>query len=41
MNDTPLQIEQRYRDLLLQRSGEERLKIGCSMYVAARAFVLA
>ena len=41
MNDTSPQIELRYRNLLLQRSGEERLKMGCSMYAAARALVLA
>ena len=38
MNDTSPQIELRYRNLLLQRSGEERLKMGCSMYAAARAW---
>lgn len=41
MNDTPQDVEQRYRALLLTRSGEERLKMGFSMYATARAFVLA
>jgi hypothetical protein len=34
-------VARRYRDLLLQRSGEERLKMGCSMHAAARRLVLA
>lgn len=41
MNDTPAAIEARYRALLLGRSGEERLKMAASMYVTARALVLA
>jgi hypothetical protein len=41
MNDTPAEVEQRYRRLLLQRSGEERLKMGCSMHATARALVRA
>ena len=30
-----------YRDLLLRRSGEERLKMGCSMHATARTLVRA
>ncbi|MGH7165634.1 MAG: hypothetical protein ACREIS_08940 [Nitrospiraceae bacterium] len=41
MNDTAPAIAQRYRTLLLARSGEERLKMGCSMHAAAQALVLA
>lgn len=41
MNDTPPAIERRYRSLLLARSGEERLKMGCSMHAAAQALVRA
>ena len=41
MNDTPPDVARRYRELLLRRSGEERLKMGCSMHAAARALVIA
>lgn len=41
MNDTPPQMEQKYREMLLQRSGAERLKMGCSMFATARALVVA
>src|SRR5437016_10908543 len=39
MNDTPPEMEARYRDMLMQRSGEERLKMGCVMRETARALV--
>ena len=41
MNDTPPEIERRYREMLLQRSGEERLIMGCSMVTFARELVVA
>ena len=41
MKDTSDQIERKYRDMLLARSGEERLKMGCSMHATARALVIA
>lgn len=41
MNDTSSDIERQYRKMLLQRSGEERLKMGCSMHAMAKALVLA
>ncbi|MGH7256052.1 MAG: hypothetical protein ACREI3_09775 [Nitrospirales bacterium] len=41
MNDTAPDIEQRYRTLLLARSGEERLKMGCSMHGTSQALVRA
>jgi hypothetical protein len=41
MRDTSPADERRFRDLLLQRSGEERLKMGCSMHSTARALVRA
>ncbi len=41
MSDTPPDVARRYRDLLLQRSGEERLKMGCSMHATAQALVRA
>ncbi len=41
MRDTSPEVEQKFRDLLLQRSGEERLKMGCCMHAAAQALVRA
>ena len=41
MNDTSPPVERIYRAMLLQRSGAERLKMGCSMFATARAIVLA
>jgi hypothetical protein len=37
--DTSPDVEARYRAMLMQRTGEERLKMGCSMYATARALV--
>lgn len=39
MNDTSPEMEKRYYAMLMQRSGEERLKMGCSMYDAAKEIV--
>ena len=41
MNDTPLDVEHKYRAMLMQRSPEARLLMGDSMYAAARALVRA
>ena len=41
MSDTPPEIEQKFRELILSRSGAERMLMGASMYETARAFVLA
>ena len=41
MKDTSDAMKQKYRDMLLKRSGEERLKMGCSMHAMARALVRA
>ena len=41
MNDTPPEVERKFRQLLLERSGAERLKMGCSMFSTARALVVA
>ncbi len=41
MKDTSDAVERRYRELLLKRSGEERLKMGCSMHASAQAMVRA
>lgn len=39
MTDTSPEMERRYRAMLMARSGEERLKMGCSMHDTARALV--
>ncbi|MDA0738858.1 MAG: hypothetical protein O2999_04445 [Nitrospirae bacterium] len=39
MNDTSPEMEQRFRDLILARSGEDRLIMGCSMHATAQAIV--
>lgn len=39
MNDTPRDIEERYRAMLMARTGEERLIMGCAMRDTARALV--
>ncbi len=41
MTDTPEKVAALHRRLLLQRSGEERLRMGCEMFDAARVLVLA
>ncbi len=41
MNDTSPIMEERFRNLLMARSGEERLKMGCSMHATATALVRA
>ena len=41
MNDTPADVEARYRHMLLACSGEDRLRMGFSMYSTARALVVA
>jgi hypothetical protein len=41
VTDTPPEVMQRYRAMLLARSPEERLKMGCSMGATARALVRA
>ncbi len=41
MRDTPPEVAALHRRLLLQRSGEERLRMGCAMFDAARALVRA
>lgn len=39
MTDTSPAMEARYRAMLMQRTGEERLIMGCDMRDTARAFV--
>lgn len=41
MTDTPPEVQRRYRELLLRRSGEDRLRMGCSMHATAQALVRA
>ena len=41
MRDTPPAVERKYREMLLRRSGAERLKMGCSMFTTARALAVA
>jgi hypothetical protein len=41
MKDTSEAMARKYRDRLLKRSGEERLKMGCSMHATAQALVRA
>lgn len=41
MNDTPPEIEERFREMMMARSGAERLIMGASMFDAARTIVLA
>jgi len=41
VRDTPPALDAKYQAMLLERSGEERLKMAGSMYAAARALVVA
>lgn len=41
MTDTSPEVERAFREMLLQRSGEERLRMGCSMHATAQALVRA
>lgn len=39
MNDTHPEIAAKFQDLMMQKSGEQRLIMGCSMYDAAKQIV--
>jgi hypothetical protein len=41
MNDTPRDVEFRFREMVLTRSPSERLAMACRMFTTARALVLA
>jgi hypothetical protein len=41
VKDTSDKIDQKFRKMLLDHSGEERLKMGCSMHATAHALVIA
>jgi hypothetical protein len=41
VKDTPPEIEAKFHRMLMQRSGEQRLKMGCSMHATAQALIKA
>lgn len=41
MNDTSPEVEKLYREMLMARSGEERMMMGALMFDAAREMVIA
>ena len=41
MNDTSPEMEEHYRAMIMEQSGEERLKMGCSMFDTAKALMRA
>lgn len=41
MNDTSPEMEESYRAMIMERSGEDRIKMGCSMFDAAKALMRA
>jgi len=41
VKDTPSEVEEIFCRMLMERSGEERVKMGCSMHATARALVIA
>jgi hypothetical protein len=41
MKDTPQAVEDLFRTLVMERSGVERLKMGCAMFDAARVLARA
>lgn len=41
MNDTTPEVDALFRSMLLQRSGEERLRMACSMFDTAKALATA
>lgn len=41
MSDTSPEMDSRYRAMIMQRSGEKRLKMGCAMFDTARALMKA
>lgn len=40
MNDTTLAAEKKFQGLLMRRSAEERLAMGCSMFDASKQIVI-
>jgi len=41
MTDTPPEVEARLRELFMQRSGSDRVRMACEMFDLARALVVA
>lgn len=41
MNDTSPEVESRFNEMMMEKSGEERLKMGFSMFDMARGQVVA
>jgi hypothetical protein len=41
MNDTPIEVKKKVREMMMQRTGEERFIMGALMFDAARAMVIA
>ena len=41
MKDTSPRMERKFRAMVMKRSGEERLKMGCSMHATSQALVKA
>jgi hypothetical protein len=41
MKDTSIEVEQKFRELIMARSAGERMIMGASMFDAARAMILA
>lgn len=41
MKDTPKHIEELVRTMMMARTGEERMRMGCSMFDAAQAMARA
>ena len=41
MIDTPPDVARRYHQMLMARSGAERLRMGCDLFMAARRLALA
>jgi hypothetical protein len=41
VKDTPPEIEAKFQRMIMQRSGEERLKMGCSMHTSSRELIKA
>jgi len=40
MNDTSPEIEQKMHEMIMARSGEERLRMGASMFESAKAIII-
>ena len=40
MKDTDFVIEERFREMMMRKSGEERMLMGFSMYETAKQFVI-